>query len=90
MLQTIRIIVSGEVQGVNYRASARNAATELGISGTTRNLQNGDVEIHATGTKEQLDKFITWCRKGPAIAKVSQVQTTELPLQVFDGFSIVR
>jgi acylphosphatase len=90
MLQTIRIIISGKVQGVNYRASARNAATELGVSGTTKNLANGDVEIYATGSKEQLDKFIAWCRKGPAISKVSHVQTTELPLQAFDGFAIIR
>ena len=90
MLQTIRIIVSGKVQGVNYRATARNAATELGISGTTKNLTNGDVEIYAAGTKEQLEKFIAWCKKGPAMAKVTNIETAEVPMQVFKNFQIIR
>ena len=90
MLQTISIIVSGEVQGVFYRQSAREKALAIGVKGKVMNLSNGDVQIIATGTKEQLDKLLEWCRQGPPKAKVSNVTSHELPLQQFDSFYIER
>ncbi|HKB45430.1 MAG TPA: acylphosphatase [Chitinophagaceae bacterium] len=90
MLQTISIIVSGNVQGVFYRQSAREKALAIGVKGKVMNLSNGDVQIIATGTKEQLDKLLEWCRQGPPKAKVSNVTSHELPLQQFDSFYIER
>ena len=54
MLQTISIVVKGKVQGVFYRQSTREKAKGLGIRGTVKNLENGNVEIIATGTPEQI------------------------------------
>jgi len=65
MLQTIEINVSGRVQGVFYRQSTKEKAVELGIKGKVMNLDNGNVKIIATGTKEQLNKLIDWCKTGP-------------------------
>ena len=65
MLQTISITVSGKVQGVFYRQSTKEMATSLGITGQVKNLSDGSVYIIATGTKEQLDKLVDWCRQGP-------------------------
>lgn len=90
MQKTISITVSGKVQGVNYRASARDVATELGVLGYVRNLSNGDVYLVATGNEEQLQKLIKWCHRGPAPARVIDVVTTELPAQLFDSFAILR
>ncbi len=90
MLQTISIIVSGNVQGVFYRQSAREKALAIGVKGKVMNLSNGDVQIIATGTKEHLEKLVAWCRQGQQKAKVSNVTSHELPLQQFDSFYIER
>jgi acylphosphatase len=90
MLQTINITVSGHVQGVFYRQSTKETAAALGISGEVKNLPDGKVYITATGTKEQLDKMIAWCRQGPPKARVTDVNIQEAALQQFDRFSILR
>lgn len=90
MLITYSIIVSGKVQGVFYRQSTREKARTIGITGTVENLSNGEVKIIATGTKEQLETLIQWCRQGPPKAIVTTVEITELPLQSFTQFSIRR
>ena len=89
-MQTISITVSGKVQGVFYRQSTKEKATALGITGTVENLKNGDVYIIATGTQEQLDILTTWCHQGPSKAVVNKVEVKELPLQLFERFSIEK
>jgi len=89
-MQTVKIKVTGRVQGVFYRQSTQETAINLGIKGTVRNCDDNSVEIIATGTKEQLDKLITWCKQGPPRAKVSDITTQELSLQSFNNFSIIR
>ena len=89
-MHTIAITVSGKVQGVFYRQSAKEIAQEIGITGEVKNLADGSVYILATGTKEQLDKLLAWCRHGPPKAIVLTIDTKELSFQQFDGFSIVR
>ena len=89
-MQTISITVSGKVQGVFYRQSTKEKATALGITGSVKNLKDGNVFIVATGTKEQLDALVAWCRQGPPKAKVADVVTMDMALQYFDEFSILR
>ena len=82
--------MTGKVQGVFFRQSTQETATKLGIKGTVKNCDDDSVEIIATGTKDQLDKLITWCKQGPPRAKVSDVTVQELSLQSFHNFSIIR
>jgi len=89
-MQTMRINIEGRVQGVFYRQSAREKADSLGIKGMVRNCEDDSVEIIATGTKEQLDNLVAWCRQGPPKAIVIEVTTQELSLQEFRNFSIIR
>lgn len=90
MLQTISITVSGVVQGVYYRQSAKEKALELGISGIVKNLPDGNVHILATGADEQLDQLVQWCRVGPKNAKVTSVNIDKIEVQKFFGFTIQR
>lgn len=90
MLSTISITISGKVQGVFYRQSAKQIAIELNIGGEVRNMPDGSVAIKATGTREQLDQFVQWCRQGPPDSVVTGVETQELPLQPFTRFTVVR
>ena len=90
MNQTISITISGKVQGVYYRQSAKEKARELGLSGQVTNLRDGNVHIVATGTSEQLAAFTDWCKKGPPRAVVAGVEIIEIPLKQFDRFTIER
>ena len=90
MLQTISITVNGKVQGVFFRQSAREIANQLSIKGQIKNLRDDNVHIIATGTKEQLDNFIEWCKKGPPRAVVAGVDIQEVSLQIFYQFIIVH
>jgi acylphosphatase len=83
------LIISGMVQGVSYRASARYEARRLGLSGWVRNRFNGTVEAMAEGPRDMVQAFIDWCRQGPPSARVSDVQVdwSEAGGE-FDGFLI--
>ena len=73
MSTCIHCIVSGRVQGVFYRASTQEKALQLGLTGWVRNMPNGDVELEACGSKEQVGQFHEWLWQGPAHAVVSDV-----------------
>ena len=90
MLKTVSITVTGRVQGVFYRQTAKEKATELGIKGEVRNMPDETVQIIATGTKEQIEQLIKWCRQGPPKAIVQNVKAEDVLLQSFDKFIIVR
>ncbi len=89
-LQTLHIVVSGKVQDVGYRKFTKAKALELGISGTTQNLDNGNVEIFATGEKACLDRFLHSLHQGPNKAQVSDIAVYNIPIQFFDDFSILQ
>ena len=83
-----RFVISGGVQGVGYRAFARQAARAIGATGWARNLANGDVEVHANGTPGQLDDLEARLRQGPRWADVRSVNTVEAPVSGDSGFEI--
>lgn len=89
-MPTLHLLVKGVVQGVNYRASAREQAQQLALTGWVRNTPDGHVEITATGRDEALRQFTAWCRRGPALAHVTNVETQPLPETPFPDFSIRR
>lgn len=68
-----RLLVSGRVQGVCYRASAQDEAIRLGLAGEVRNLPSGQVEATVEGPRAAVEEFIAWCRVGPPAARVSDV-----------------
>lgn len=78
------------MQGVFYRATAREVAEALQLSGWVRNTQEGHVETMASGTEEQLQQFIDWCRQGPPRASVIDVQITYKDEEDFEGFRVIR
>ena len=87
----IRSRVSGRVQGVYFRASTRDRAESLGLTGWVRNLPDGRVELEAQGAVEQLRSLAVWLREGPAAARVDSVETEDLPAgDATPGFEIRR
>lgn len=90
MQVTYIIIVTGKVQGVFYRQSTKEKAIAIGVKGMVRNENDGSVKIIATGSKEQLNALIEWCRQGPPKARVDSVNVKEEAYRNFAGFSIER
>jgi acylphosphatase len=68
-----RLLISGIVQGVGYRWSCRREAQGLGLTGWVRNLADGRVEALVQGTREQVERLIRWCYRGPEEARVSDI-----------------
>lgn len=89
-MKTVRLTIKGKVQGVFYRATAKDVADLLGIKGWVKNLPDRNVEIRATAFEENLQKFIDWCKQGPPKAKVDEVIVDELSPEEFKGFRIIR
>lgn len=91
MEKCIHILVSGRVQGVYFRASARELATELGLCGTVRNRRDGRVEIVARGPESSLERFLEWCWHGPEYARVDDLQFEyRVDCKEYEGFTITH
>ena len=72
-MKTIKIIVSGRVQGVFFRASTKQMADHMAIVGYAKNLSNGDVEVLAQGDASAVDTLVRWLHHGPDMAHVTHV-----------------
>ncbi len=85
----VKVIVSGRVQGVFFRAHTQKTADSLGLKGYVKNLANGDVEAVFEGEKPALTQMIAWCKKGPAAARVDKIRSKEIPeITGFETFEI--
>jgi acylphosphatase len=89
-MRAANIRISGKVQGVSFRAYAKQEADKLELSGSIRNEPDGTVYIQVEGEEEQIEKFIEWCRDGSEYAKVEKVKVARQPLRDMEGFRIER
>jgi acylphosphatase len=81
--------MSGRVQGVGFRLFAWESATREGVSGWVRNLPDGRVEVHAQGEREAVTRLERAVRRGPAGARVEDVEVDALqPDDNHSGFEI--
>lgn len=87
-MKSVTIKVKGKVQGVFYRASTKSKADELGVNGFVRNEPDGSVFIEAEGSSEAIDRFVSWCKQGPARAVVEHITVTEQVLKNVRGFVV--
>ena len=69
-----RFIVNGKVQGVWFRASARDQAQALGLRGSARNLADGRVDVLVVGDAVAIDTLAAWLRQGPPLARVDELE----------------
>jgi acylphosphatase len=76
-LQSKHIVVHGRVQGVFYRASARDAADRYGVGGWVRNREDGTVEMVVEGEDDAVERMLAWAREGSPQAWVSGVDVTD-------------
>jgi acylphosphatase len=85
------VYVSGRVQGVFFRAETANVARRLGVDGWVRNLPDDRVEAIFEGEKENVEKAVEFCRRGPPGAYVKDLEVKwEDWKGEFQGFGIMR
>lgn len=85
----ISAIISGKVQGVYFRANTKEIAKSLHLTGWVKNLDNGDVEVLAFGSLENIQKLSIWLEQGPNHARVDDLQIKKIEFQnLYKSFEI--
>lgn len=86
-----RVVVSGVVQGVFFRASTRDEAAKWGVRGFVRNMPDGCVEAVLQGDRERVEKVIGFMREGPPGARVENIYVEwRSPGESWNGFFVRR
>jgi len=80
--------VSGRVQGVAFRASARSEARQRSVAGWVRNRADGDVEAVFEGAAPAVEALVAWCREGPRWARVERVEVQDETPEGLAGFEV--
>ena len=83
-----RVLISGRVQGVAFRDTCQQMATEQGVAGWVRNLGDGRVEAVFEGPAEQVDRMMAWVQDGPRLADVDDIAVQTEPAQGLTEFLI--
>jgi len=87
-LKRAEVVVRGAVQGVFFRAEARQRARSLGLAGWVRNAPDGTVQAVFEGDDERVESMVEWCRRGPRGARVDGIDVAWVEAVHEDGFSI--
>lgn len=88
-INSIRVFISGRVQGVFFRAETKKMADSVGIKGWVRNMPDGRVEAVFQGNDEQLSRMTEWCKKGPRLSRVTGIEVSdEMVPEEFTSFEI--
>ena len=74
-----RVVVSGRVQGVAFRAATRAKAQACGVAGWVRNRSDGSVEAAFEGDPEAVELVVAFCQSGPRLARVERLEVVEEP-----------
>lgn len=83
------VLISGDVQGVGFRAYTRDRAREARVEGWVRNLSDGRVEAVFEGSRPAVQRLVSWCYSGPTHARVEKVEVRwEEPTGKEGGFGI--
>ena len=89
MKSRVHVMISGRVQGVWFRASTRDKAEQLGITGWVKNTSDGRVEAVFEGDEKHVQGMIDWCHQGPPLAEVVDVAVKkQSSSNCFDQFFI--
>ena len=86
-MRSVRLRITGRVQGVGYRAWAMDTARRLELRGWVRNRADGSVEALVIGEDATVAAMIEACREGPLAARVADVAVSEAEDDGSFGFS---
>lgn len=83
-----RVVLSGHVQGVFFRETARRRALTLGVAGWIRNNPDGSVEAAFEGAEDAVGRLVEFCREGPRGARVEWVDVIAEEPEGLSGFDV--
>lgn len=89
-METVHLLISGKVQGVCFRDSARRIALNLKVTGWIKNRDDEKVEAVVSGNQKELNDFINWVKIGPEKAKVDEVVVLKQTVTFFERFEIIQ
>jgi len=89
-METMHLLISGKVQGVFFRETARRLAEKLHLKGWIKNCADGKVEAVVTGDKSEVEQFIEFCKTGPERAFVENVEISKRETTDFQKFEVIR
>ncbi len=85
---TVKVVVSGRVQGVWFRGWVQQEARALGLAGWVRNVSGGSVEVLLSGPEARVQEMIAELHRGPPAARVRDVSWEEAEAFAGDGFEV--
>lgn len=89
-MKRVHLWISGNVQGVGFRASTRRRAKNNNVTGWVKNLEDGRVEAVFEGEEDNVAEVMDWAREGPAIASVEDLELVEEEPKYLEIFEVKR
>ncbi|RLG12288.1 acylphosphatase [Candidatus Pacearchaeota archaeon] len=90
MKKSVRLYITGVVQGVFFRTFIKTNAERHNVKGFTRNLEDGRVEVFIEGDADNVNKMIEICKKGPKHSQIKKVEIKPERFQDFKTFKILH
>jgi acylphosphatase len=90
-MKTYKVVVSGKVQGVGFRAYAKKTALQFGLKGWVTNLPSGEVELLLQGDESKIESMLQWCNRGPGISIVDKTIFEEINTEKeYETFEVIK
>lgn len=90
MKKSVRLYITGIVQGVFFRIFVKENAEKYNIKGFVRNLEDGRIEVFLEGDADDVNKMIEICRQGPKHSQIKKVEVKPERFQEFRNFKILH
>jgi len=90
MKKSIRLYITGTVQGIFFRGFIKENAERYDVKGFTRNLEDGRVEVFLEGNTDNVNKMIELCKKGPKHSIIKNVEIKDEKFQGLRDFKVLR
>ena len=90
MKKSVRLYVSGIVQGVFYKSFVKENADKLNVRGFIRSLEDGRIEIFLEGNPDEVKKMIAISKKGPRHADIKNVEEKHEKFQDLKTFKVLH
>lgn len=90
MKKSVRLYISGTVQGVFFRAFVKENAERYNVKGFVRNLEDGRIEIFLEGNANDVNKLMELCKKGPKHSQIRNVEVKPERFQNLKGFKVLH
>jgi len=90
MKKSVRLYITGTVQGVFFRSFIKSSAEKYNVKGFTRNLEDGRIEVFLEGNIDEVNKVIELCKQGPKHSQIRNVEEKDEKFQDFKNFKVLH